>query len=528
MSENGKVRLPAGWAWTTIGEITEPTVDQSGPGGTDDFLYVDISSIDNRAKKIVSPKSILVAQAPSRARQHLRAGDMVVSMTRPNLNAVAMVPVNMEHAISSTGLLVLRTNTVHPAWLYYLVQTDAFISAMSRLVLGVLYPAVRPKDICSYTIPLAPRPEQHRIIAEVEKQFTRLDAGIAALERARANMKRYRASVLKAACEGRLVPTEAESARAEGRDYEPADRLLARILKERCAKWESDQLARRQAQGKVPKDNKWKEKYEEPAGPDTTDLPELPEGWMWCSLGQVFEVDVGATPSRAKKEYWNGNIPWVSSGEVAFCRIRKTRETITELGLANSSTKIHPLGTVLIGMIGEGKTRGQVAILDIPACNNQNSAAIRVFETGLPPEYVYRYLEGQYERNRQLGSGNNQPALNKSRVQEILFPLAPLAEQHRIVSELERRLSVIDELESVVSANLKRAERLRQSILKRAFEGKLVPQDPKDEPASVLLERIRAERAGREMVGATGRSPLQAGSKKRNSRVSEMQAALFR
>jgi type I restriction enzyme S subunit len=106
--------------------------------------------------------------------------------------------------------------------------------------------------------------------------------------------------------------------------------------------------------------------------------------------------------------------------------------------------------------------------------------------------------------------------------------LPPLAEQHRIVAEVERRLSVIDELEAVVSANLKRAERLRQSILKRAFEGKLVAQDPNDELANVLLERIRAERAGREMVGATGRSPLQTGSKKRNSRVSDTQAELFR
>jgi len=186
----------------------------------------------------------------------------------------------MEHAIGSTGLHVLRTNIVHPAWLYYLVQTEAFISAMTGLVLGVLYPAVRPKDLRSYTIPLAPLPEQHRIVAEIEKQFTRLDAGVAALERVRANLKRYRASVLKAACEGRLVPTEAESAHAEGREYEPADRLLARILEERRAKWEADQLAKMQAQGKVPKDDKWKEKYQEPAGPDTTDLLELPEGWM--------------------------------------------------------------------------------------------------------------------------------------------------------------------------------------------------------------------------------------------------------
>lgn len=187
----------------------------------------------------------------------------------------------------------------------------------------------------------------------------------------------------------------------------------------------------------------------------------------------MFEVYVGATPSRGKQEYWDGSIPWVSSGEVAFCRIRKTKERITEKGLANSSAKLHPQGTVLLGMIGEGKTRGQVAILDIAACNNQNSAAIRVSETGIPSEYVYRYLEGQYEENRLLGSGNNQPALNKARVQRIPLPLPPTNEQQQIVGEVERRLSVIDELEAAVQANLTRVDRLRQAILQRAFCGEL-------------------------------------------------------
>ena len=208
----------------------------------------------------------------------------------------------------------------------------------------------------------------------MEKQFTRLDAATAALKRVQANLKRYRASVLKTACEGRLVPTEAELARQEGRDYEPADNLLQRILRERRARWETDTLAKMQASGKPPKDNNWKQKYKEPSAPDTSNLPPLPEGWCWALLGQAFGVYVGATPSRGVPEYWNGSIPWVSSGEVVFRRITSTRETITERGLRETSTEMHPPGTVLIGMIGEGKTRGQVAILEIAACNNQNSS----------------------------------------------------------------------------------------------------------------------------------------------------------
>ena len=129
-------------------------------------------------------------------------------------------------------------------------------------------------------------------------------------------------------------------------------------------------------------------------------------------------------------------------------------------------------------MIGEGKTRGQVSILDIPACISQNSAAIRVSLTELFPEYVYYYLWGQYNETRQIGSGNNQPALNKTRVQGIAIPFPPLTEQRRIVTEVERHLSAIESSEATVEVSLKRVERLRQSILKQAFSGQLVPQDP--------------------------------------------------
>jgi type I restriction enzyme S subunit len=157
-------------------------------------------------------------------------------------------------------------------------------------------------------------------------------------------------------------------------------------------------------------------------------------------------------------------------------------------------------------MIGEGKTRGQVALLDIEACNNQNSAAIRVSEAGLPPQYVYRYLESQYERTRQLGSGNNQPALNKSRVQAMPIPIAPLVEQLRIVTEVEQSLSIVDELEITLTKSLTRAERLRQSVLRKAFSGQLVPQDPDDEPAAILLERIRTDHSTQRATGTPSRS----------------------
>jgi type I restriction enzyme S subunit len=405
-------------------------------------------------------------------------------------------PTNLcpESACIGRGLAALRSlGGCAPRYiLYALRNSQAQLAAQGA---GSTFEAITGDQLRAHRIPIAPKEEQHRIVEEIEKQFTRLDDAVAALKRVQANLKRYRASVLKAACEGRLVPTEAELARKEGRGYESGEQLLARILKERRAKWEADWLAKTIAAAKPLRNDDWRSKYLEPPAPETTGLARLPEGWIWCSLGQLFEVCVGATPSRAHLEYWNGDIPWVSSGEVAFCRIRSTRERITRLGLRNSSTGVCPPGTVLLGMIGEGKTRGQAAILDIAACNNQNSAAIRVADAGLPPDYLYRYLEGQYERTRTLSSGGNQPALNKKRVQDMLVPLPPLMEQHRIAQELERRLSVADGLLVEVTKGLARGGTLRQSILTFAFQGKLVPQDSNDAPASVLLERIRAERA---------------------------------
>ena len=182
---------------SSFGELTAPKVEQTGPSGGDEFVYVDISSIDNQAKRIVDPKRLTPEVAPSRARQRLRKGDVLVSMTRPNLNAVAIVPPDLDGAIGSTGFHVLRANDdVEPQWLYYAVQSSSFVKAMCDLVQGALYPAVRPKDIREYAISPPPLVKQREIVAELEKQFSRLDEAVANLQRVKANLKRYKASVL--------------------------------------------------------------------------------------------------------------------------------------------------------------------------------------------------------------------------------------------------------------------------------------------------------------------------------------------
>ncbi|ORT51706.1 hypothetical protein ST37_04990 [Vibrio sp. qd031] len=235
---------------------------------------------------------------------------------------------------------------------------------------------------------------------------------------------------------------------------------------------------------------------------ETDALEGLPNTWLDTKIGNVFDVHVGATPSRSVSEYWNGNVNWVSSSEVAFCRISSTKESITESGLSNTSTNLHPKGTVMLAMIGQGKTRGQVAILDIEACHNQNTAALRVPKGFVVSEFLYFFLTKQYEETRRIGGGNNQKALNKSFVQSLPFPLPPVEEQQEIVNRVEKLFAGADATEQQVNQALERVNNLTQSIFVKAFRGELTEQWRKDNPelisgensAEALLEKIKAER----------------------------------
>ena len=296
---------------------------------------------------------------------------------------------------------------------------------------------------------------------------------------------------------------------------------MERTLRGRRQLWEEEQLKRFETKKKGPPD-RWQHNYPITL-PASLDEPHaIPATWLWLTIGQCFKVAVGATPKRDQPDYWGGSVPWVSSGEVQFCHIAATKEHITELGLSRTSTQVSPAGSVLLGMIGEGRTRGQAAILDIPAANNQNCAAIWVSETDVLPDFVFYWLCSRYEETRGEGSGNNQPALNKSLVEAIPLPLPPVNEQLQIVREAGSRLSLASHVEAIVAASQIRSTRLRQVVLRRAFEGRLAPQDPSDERASVLLERIKAERAcGEEHASRRRTSPgTTSASKKRQPATS--------
>lgn len=515
--------LPSGWAPCTIDEIIRRDVVQRAPRGDGAFLYIDISSIDNRSKRIVDPKRIPKNEAPTRARQLVREGDVIVSMTRPNLNAVALVPSVNGDAVASTGFCVLRAVAIEPKWLFYLVQTDAFVRVMTARVQGVMYPAVRPKDVLSYSLPLAPAAEQQRIVAEIEKHLTRLDAAVAALKAAQAKLKRYRAAVLKAAVEGRLVPTEAALARADERDYEPADVLLGRILRERRARWEAAELEKMRVKGREPKDDRWKAAYKEPEPPNTEQLPELPEGWAWASTAQVGEVK-GGIQKQPKRRPAENHYPYLRVANVLRGRLDLTELHRMEL-FGNELEQLRLEAGDLLVVEGNGSPGeiGRMAIWRgaVEDCVHQNHI-IRVRPLDVIPDYILAYWNspaGSQLVMSVASSTSGLHTLSVAKVGKIVIPLPPEHEQGRIVVEIDRRMAVFTALETAIDHSLKRAARLRQSILRLAFEGRLVPQGPNDEPASALLDRIRAERA--RIPSANGRRP-------RRSRAAEAAAAQMR
>lgn len=190
-------------------------------------------------------------------------------------------------------------------------------------------------------------------------------------------------------------------------------------------------------------------------------------------IGECFKVTTGGTPSRSNPAYWNGNVRWISSGEVAFSRITDTSEKITQLGVESSNAKVYPPGTVLLAMIGQGKTRGQCAILGCHAATNQNVAGIHVYQTNHLPEYVYWWLFANYQKSRSTETGTAQPALSGERVKQMTIPLPEPSKQRRIVTHLDNLQAKVSALNHVQSETVAELDAMLPAILDRAFKGEL-------------------------------------------------------
>lgn len=432
--------------------VVNPKIDRTALTDETEVSFVPMAAV-GAASGHIDVSAVRPYAEVKKGYTYFRNGDVLFAKVTPCMeNGKMAVARQLKNGVGfgSTEFHVLRPREgVDAQYIYYFVSSQTFRKEASGHMTGAVGLRRVPSAFLENAeIPLPPLARQREVVAELEKQFSRLDEAVANLQRVKANLKRYKASVLKAAVEGRLVETEATQAHREGRTYETGEQLLQRILEERRAKWGGR--------------GKWKEP-ESPAA-DTS----LPDGWAWASIDQLADVGTGATPKRDKTAYWNdGDVPWVTSSVVNGDYVDEASEFVTKLALAETNLTLYPTGTLLIAMYGEGKTRGKCTELRIPAATNQALAALQVDSS--VRGYLRHFLELNYEEMRKVASGGVQPNLNLSLVRSVCVPLPPLAEQARIVAEVDRHLSIVREVETEVDTNLQRARALRQATLAKAF-----------------------------------------------------------
>jgi type I restriction enzyme S subunit len=485
---DGPWEIPVGWVWTRLGDIAHvnPSTPFDDLPAELEIPFVPMAAMAEETGVVDLSQRRHVAQL-KQGYTRFQTGDVLFAKITPCMENGKSAPITdlpLGYGAGSTEFHVIRSRLLDPRYLWYWLVRQAFRGDAERNMSGSAGQMRVPVDYLRDTkIAIPPTAEQRRIVTRIDELFTEIADGETALTRARDDLDTWRRALLKAAVTGELTREWREGNKPNETGADLAER--ARAEKARAS------IGMRRG------------RRAELADVDQLSLDELPQTWTSATFGELFNLYTGSTPSRSKADYWGGDIPWVSSGEVAFCRITDTAEKITAAGLEASSTRLHPVGTVLLAMIGEGKTRGQPAILDIEASNNQNAAAIRVSETSIVPEFVFDFLSYRYEKTRRAGQGGNQPALNLGKVSQIRMPVPPLAEMREIARIVGELRSAMEDVELAPQMAAKDAQKLRQSILKAAFEGRLVEQDPSDEPAEGLLARLNDD--GLRSVPASGR-----------------------
>jgi type I restriction enzyme S subunit len=375
-------------------------------------------------------------------------GDILVSWSA-TLDAFIW---NREPALLNQHIfkVVPDTSVVTKKFLFYTLKKAIAEMIKSEHLHGSTMKHINRGPFLAHKIEVPTLKEQDEIVAELEKQFSRLDEAVANLERVKANLKRYKASVLKAAVEGRLVETEASLARREGRTYETGEQLLQRILDERRAGWTG------------------KGKYKEPIAPVTDELQALPEGWTWATMPQLGELNRGKSKHRPRddKALYGGPFPFIQTGDVRRSdgSITDFTQTYSEIGLTQS--RLWPPGTLCITIAANIAETG---ILKLKACFPDSVVGF-IPHLGSPTvEYVECFIRTARDGLDRFASATAQKNINLEVLEAVAIPTPPFAEQIRIVAEVDRHLSIIREVEAEVDANLQRAQALRQATLAKAF-----------------------------------------------------------
>ena len=488
--------LPNGWVETSLGELSVwgsgGTPRRSNPayfGGAipwvtisdlkdgvvlSTFASITEAALENSAAKLAPVGSILVALYGS-------IGKL----------GIAGIPVTTNQAIAYS---LPNEWAFDSKYLFHYLRAER--GNLLALGSGVTQKNIYLGDLKAYRFPLAPRHEQTRIVAKLEELLSDLDTGVAELKAAQKKLVQYRQSLLKAAVEGALTAEW----RTQHQPLETGAQLLQRILQERRARWEARQLAKFAEQGKTPPKD-WQKKYPEPVQPDTTDLPELPQGWVWASLDQLALDSSYGTSVKCGYESQGASV-------LRIPNVIARKLVLDDLKFASQPLDLHKSEYLAPGDILVVRTNGSVSLVGRaaevtePLPGNFYFASyllrVRCLETSVVHRWVSALLASRQGRSwieSRAASSAGQHNLSLSTLLTIPIPLPAIVEQAEAMNALEAVLLSVSEQEQFLDKSLQQSTAQRQNILRAAFSGQLVPQDPADEPASVLLERIRAERA---------------------------------
>ncbi|MFO1405604.1 MAG: hypothetical protein U1E96_13640 [Azonexus sp.] len=444
-----------------LGEAVQPTRPRKKPTDCPDLPFIGMEHVEAHTMKLLGtvPAGTMKSSAV-----HFKPGDVLYGRLRPYLNKIYRP--NFEGLCSAEFIVLPENVRVDGSYLQYFLNSAAFVRYASHLNAGDR-PRVDFDQLAPYGIPLPEKQEQRLAVAEIEKQFSRLDEAVAGLQRVKANLKRYKASVLKAAVEGRLVPTEAELARREGRPYETGAELLLRILAGRRSRWQG------------------KGRYKEPAYLDTGKFPSLPDGWSWASIDQVLGMLRNGLSQK----------PCDSAPGVPILRISSVRPLSLDVsdhrylrleGTGNfPEYLIRPDDLLFVRYNGTKELVGACAHVERVEEQTLYPDKLirgRVVSTALvEPKYVALAANVGWSRKHVddlIKTTAGQQGISGSEIKQMPFPLPPLPEQHRIVAEVDRRLSIAREVEAEVETNLRRAQALRQSVLAKAFRSPVSEESP--------------------------------------------------
>ncbi len=459
-------KLPIGWVWTRVGEACIELVGGGTPSRNNaeyfrgNIIWLTPTEIPKEKIIIINDSKEKITERGLRnSSARIIPKNSVLLTSRASIGYVAIAGCDLTTNQGFASFVC--SSAIHNFYLaYWLWSNKDMLQANAT---GTTFKEIAKSKLREFFIPLPPLPEQHRIVAKIEELFTELDAGVEALKKVRAQLKRYRQAVLKYAFEGKSTEEWRKSSLLSLRGSKTTEAISR------------DGIATPSARN----DN----------------LPELPEGWVWTSVGELAEkIHYGYTASSTIEptgpkmlritDIQDNTVNW---NTVPYCKIEsedKQKYLLRDGDLVFART---------------GATVGKSYLIrgKIPDAVFASYLIRIIISKQIKKEYVYNFFQSnEYWRQIHKGKlGIGQPNVNAQTLSQIILPLPPLPEQHKIVEEIERRFSGADEVERVVEQSLKQAGRLRQSILKRAFEGKLVPQDPNDEPAEKLLELIKSEKA---------------------------------